>query len=139
LVFILKRKLFQDSFGNVFEVLEKEKEKEVFSFSASGRKSASLLFLGPVVFFSRALFSLGCGPRRGPAQLAAAASRRALLPLRPTDHLGPLVSGIFFLLPLVFESDTLKESDAAPFPPWLAPHVEPLLNSSRGRTAPPQP
>jgi hypothetical protein len=38
LVFISKRKLFQKSFENVFEVLEKEKEKEIFSFSASGRK-----------------------------------------------------------------------------------------------------
>jgi hypothetical protein len=48
LVFISKRESFQKLFENVFEVLEKEKEKEIFSFSASGRKpSSSPLLLWP--------------------------------------------------------------------------------------------
>jgi hypothetical protein len=37
--FISRRKLFQKSFENVFEVLEKEKEIEIISFSAFGPKA----------------------------------------------------------------------------------------------------
>jgi hypothetical protein len=58
--FYYKRKGFQKSFENVFEVLEKEKEIEIISFSASGRKPAPLLSpLGPAA----SLFSLGRGPQ----------------------------------------------------------------------------
>jgi hypothetical protein len=77
LVFISKRKLFQELFENVFEVLEKKKEKEIISFSASGRKpsfSRALLFsFGP----AESLFSLDRGLRSGPAQLPLDAGRRA--------------------------------------------------------------
>jgi hypothetical protein len=45
--FISRRKLFQKSFENVFEVLEKEKEIEIISFSVLGRKPAPLLSFWP--------------------------------------------------------------------------------------------
>jgi hypothetical protein len=54
------------------------------------------------------------------------------------DVWGPLV-GIVILLLFVTEPDTSKESDAAPIPPCLVLHVEPLLNSSRACAALPQP
>jgi hypothetical protein len=48
LVFILKRKLFQKSFENVFECVRKEKgKKRENSFSALGRKPSS-----PAPYFS---------------------------------------------------------------------------------------
>jgi hypothetical protein len=77
LVFISKRKLFQELFENVFEVLEKK--NEIFFFSASGRKPSfpALFSFGPAA----SLVSLGCGPRCGPAQAADVTGRRALLSL----------------------------------------------------------
>jgi hypothetical protein len=47
---------------------------------------------------------------------------------------GPLVDAVFFPL-LVTEVDSMVESYAAPTSACLAPHVEPLLNSSRARAA----
>jgi hypothetical protein len=80
LIFISKRKLFQELFENVFEVLEEKKEK-IFSFSASGPKPASLLFLGPVAFFFPcALLFLAVGRVAGRPSTQPRVCR-ALLPL----------------------------------------------------------
>jgi hypothetical protein len=67
-----RRKLFQESFENAFEIIEKEKEKELIS--QFGPKPALFLSFRP----SCILFPPGRGPRRwaGPAS----SSRRVSLP-----------------------------------------------------------
>jgi hypothetical protein len=110
--FISRRKLFQKLFENVFEVLEKEKEIEIISFSASGRKPPPLLSpFGPAA----SLFSLSRGPRLRAGPSADVAGRRASLPFPLADTPGPRHSGVFHFS-LVFEPDSSKESDAAGVP-----------------------
>jgi hypothetical protein len=112
--FISGGKLFQELFENVFEVLEKKKEKRNNFFLSSGSSWSGRS--------QRALFSLGHGLRSGLAQLLSIAGRRASLSFPQADTPGPRHSGIFHL-PLVTEPVTRPSPTLPRLPsplPWPA-------------------
>jgi hypothetical protein len=140
---LLEEKDFKNYLKNSIGILEKEKKMEILSFlnfwpegllplllflacsafspPLSAEEAASPLHK-PLAYLASAARAPSLSPvsRNGPAQPSAAEGRNALLfSLRVAATLGLLVGiAIIFFLPRVTESDTSKESDAAPTP-WL--------------------
>jgi hypothetical protein len=110
LVFILKRKLFQESFENAFEILEKRKGNKNLTLLGFWPEVFPPLFLAQPVFF---LF----GPKPATGRVTGRPSQQlphqAVAPpsLSLTDMPGPRYSA--FISYLVLGLDSNRESDAA--------------------------
>jgi hypothetical protein len=146
----LEENYFKNHLKIYLNVLEKKKEKGEIFFAALGRKPG---FPAPIsspsaqphfLFFSgRSVFSPEAQPFSPAAASWAGPTSCRTRPLRLSsiclaDVPGPRRRGVFNL-PLVTEPVTRPSPVPPRFPPWLAPHVGPLLNSSPTCTAPPQP